>query len=66
VKKTDSYAADNYRAEILGGIAAQLILQAALQGKQLHKSTLITAFCDNLGVMHHGNHANRPLAEKQK
>ena len=66
VEKTDSYTAYNYRAEILGGIAAQLILRAALQGKQLHKSTLITAFCDNLGVMHHGNHANRPLAEKQK
>ena len=29
-------------------------------GKQVHRSITITAFCDNLGVVHHGNHASRP------
>jgi hypothetical protein len=66
VERTDTYAVDNYRVEILGGIAAQLIMKAALQGKEVHHSTPIIAYCDNLGVVHHGNCANRPLAEKQK
>jgi len=56
VEKIDSYDADNYQAEILGGIAAQLMLRAALQGKGVHMPTPITSFCDNLGLVHHENH----------
>jgi hypothetical protein len=33
VEKSDRFSADNYRDEILGGIALQLILRAACDGK---------------------------------
>ena len=56
--------ADNYRAEILGGIMVQLVLLAALQNKACpYRTTRID--CDNRGVVQHGNAAGVALKEKQ-
>ena len=65
VEKTTKKGADNYRAEILGGIAAQLIVKAALTNRRRHSSMRVRVGCDNLGVVNHGNKARRPLYERQ-
>ena len=65
VKKTTTKTADKYCAEILGGIAAQLIIKAALTNRKVHPSMTVRAGCDNLGVVNHGNKATRPLFERQ-
>jgi hypothetical protein len=38
VEKSDRYTADNYRAEILGGIALQLIVRTACESKYISPS----------------------------
>ena len=59
-----SESADNYRAEILGGIMTQLVLKAASQDPRLHYKA-VTVDCDNRGVVLHGKSPQRPLKEKQ-
>ena len=59
-----SESADNYRAEILGGIMTQLVLRAASCDPTLAFKE-VTVDCDNKGVVLHGNSAWRPLKEKQ-
>ena len=56
--------ADNYRAEILGGVMIQLILRAASQRRSspYHPAPVE---CDNMGVVTHGNSTRRALPEKQ-
>lgn len=66
VEKSDKYTADNYRAEILGGIALQLILQVACDGKYVSPSVHPQVGCDNNGVVFHGNKPYRPLPAKQR
>lgn len=65
VEKSDSYTADNYRAEVLGGIAIQLILRVACEGKYISPSMRPRIGCDNNGVVHHGNHPWRPITANQ-
>ena len=65
VEKTTSKSADNYRAEILGGIAAQLVIKAVLTDRRVHPSMRLRIGCDNLGVVKHGNKPLRPLYERQ-
>ena len=62
VEKSDS--ADNYRAEVLGGIMIQLVLKAASQ-LQSSPYAPVQIHCDNLGVVNHGNTPTRSLKEKQ-
>jgi len=57
-------SADNYRAEILGGIMTQLVLKAASQDPRLHYRT-VTVDYDNKGVVIHGNSPQWPLKENQ-
>ena len=59
-----SESADNYRAEILGGIMTQLVLKAASQNPNWSYAT-VTVDCDNKGVVLHGNSPRRALKEKQ-
>jgi hypothetical protein len=64
-ERSDKYTADNYRAEILGGIALQLIICTACEGKYISPSMKLRIGCDNNGVVHHGNHPRRPFPAKQ-
>ena len=66
VEKTNNHSATNYRGEILGGIALQLLLQVALDGKYVSSLCRVRIGCDNKGVVHHGNHPYRPLGSSQK
>jgi len=59
-----SEAADNYRAEILGGIITQLILNAACRDESKDYPA-VSVDCDNKGVVFHGNAPGRVLKEKQ-
>ena len=62
VERSDE--ADNYRAELLGGLIVQLVLRAAAQTRASpYRPASIE--CDNKGVVLHGNAAKRPLKEKQ-
>ena len=56
--------ATSYRSEILGAIAAQLVLRAATHNVQRENPT-VPIYCDNKGVLNHGGEAKRELKEKQ-
>jgi hypothetical protein len=63
-EKTDKYTAPNYRRELLGGlIATHLLVTAVNYTKIPPNSTLI--YCDNMGVVQHGNNPLKTLSEKQ-
>ncbi len=64
VKKTTTKTADNYRTEILGGIAAELSIKAALADRKVHPLMTVRVGCDNFGVIHHRNKSLRPLYEQ--
>eukprot|EP00956_Cyclotella_meneghiniana_P043230 scaffold259317_cov96-Cyclotella_meneghiniana.AAC.4 len=65
VERSDRRSADNYGAEILGGIALQLLVKVACEGKYLSPLMSPRFGCDNKGVVHHGNHPWRPLPANQ-
>ena len=65
VEQSDTKTADNYRAEILGGIAIQLLLKIIVDGKYIPSGLSVRIGCDNKGVVHHGNKPHRPLETKQ-
>jgi hypothetical protein len=65
VEKSDRLSADNYRAEILGGIALQMLVSVACDMKYISPSMKPHFGCDNNGVVYHGNHPHRPLPAKQ-
>ncbi len=60
-----SDAVSNYRRELLGAVIALLIHHAASDGlpQPLPHATL---FCDNRGILSHGNNHLMALPEKQK
>jgi hypothetical protein len=65
VEKSDRFSADNYHAEILGGIALQLNFCTACEGKYISPSMRPRIGCNNNGVVYHGNHPWRPLQANQ-
>jgi hypothetical protein len=65
VEKSDVYTADNYRAELLGGIALQLLVQVATDGKYISSEMRPRFGSDNKGVVHHGNHPRHPMPALQ-
>jgi hypothetical protein len=65
VEKSDNKTATNYRGEILGAIATQLLIKFAVEGREVTGHRLLGIGCDNMGVVHHGNNPKRPLKEKQ-
>lgn len=64
-EKSNAHTADNYRAELLGAIAIQLILKVASDGKYIPRDLRPQCGCDNKTVVYHGNHPRRPMPEKQ-
>jgi hypothetical protein len=59
-----SLDAPSYRSEVLGAIAAQLILRAATRNVPSQYQEVPT-YCDNKGVLNHGSQAEKELREKQ-
>lgn len=67
---TDSSSdSDNYRGEILGAIGATLLIDTALKTRPLtntpSSTPTITLYCDNRGVVIHGNAPSKPLKDGQ-
>ena len=56
--------ASSYRSEILGAIAAQLILRAATHNVQREYPNA-PIYCNNKGVLNHGDKAKRELKENK-
>ena len=56
--------ASSYRSEILGAVAAQLIVKAAARDRTAAYPD-VPVYCDNKGVLNHGGEAERELKEKQ-
>ena len=65
VERSSNRSVDNYRAEILGGCCAQLIVKASVTGRGVMGAATPSFGCDNMGVVLHGNNVRRPLLEKQ-
>ena len=65
VEKSTKQAANNYRAEILGGCSTQLTIKAAIMGRNVVGHHTPKVGCDNMGVVHHSNHPRHPMFEKQ-
>jgi hypothetical protein len=65
VKKSTKKSANYYCAEIFGGCSTQLIIKAAITGRNVLGHGTLTAGCDNMGVVRHGNSPQRPMLEKQ-
>lgn len=65
VEQSDHFSTGNYCAEILGGIALQMIIRTACDGKYISPSARPEIGCGNNGVVHHGRYPWRPLPAKQ-
>ena len=65
VEKSNSHTADNFRAELLGATALQMLISVALDGKYVSMDMTPRFGCDNTTVVYHGNHPRRPMPEKQ-
>jgi hypothetical protein len=65
VQKSSKSSADNYRAEIFGGVGAQLLVKAAVTGRNVAGAHTPGYSCNNLGVVIHGNNCRRTMLEKQ-
>jgi hypothetical protein len=63
-EKTNEYTASNYRGELLGGLIATHLLVMAVKYMNI-KPTDTLIYCDNMGVVTHGNNPYRSLPEKQ-
>jgi hypothetical protein len=63
---TDPDTASNYRGEIIGGVIATLLLRAlSVCAPPPPPAKILPIYCDNLGVVCHGNAYLRSLPEKQ-
>ncbi len=60
-----SDAARNYCGKLLGAVLALLVLRAAGANLDL-PSPLVVLYCDNRGVLSHGNNPLPSLSQKQK
>ena len=65
VERSNSHTADNYRAELLGAVALQIMVNTAIDGKYVSMDMRLRFGCDNRTVVFHGNHPRRPMPEKQ-
>jgi hypothetical protein len=59
-----SQSAGSYKREILGGVVTQLFLRTAVQGR-MGPYPLTIEYCNNDGVVKHGNTPFRPLLSTQ-
>jgi hypothetical protein len=65
VEKSDHKTATNYRGEILGAIATQLLIKCSVNSQVVQGHLSPRIGCDNMGIVKHGNSPLRPLSEKQ-
>ncbi len=65
VKRSSKANGNNYRAEILGGVGAQLLVKAAVTGWHMAGSHVPHYGCDSMGVVIRRNHCRPPMLEKQ-
>jgi hypothetical protein len=65
VEKSTKKAANNYCAKILEGCSTQLIIKAAITGRNVLGHGTLTVGCDDMGVVWHGNSPQCPMLEKQ-
>ena len=63
-ERTNDRTASNYRGELLGGLIAMLLLHAASQDTT-RQFMPIHVYCDNIGMVGHGNKFRQSLPEKQ-
>jgi hypothetical protein len=62
---TDSDTALNYRGELIGGVMATLLLHGLAKFSNNKSQHTHDIYCDNLGVISHGNNYLRSLPEHQ-
>lgn len=60
-----SNSADNYRGELLGALCCSLLLKAASMTPAAYKAPPLLRYCDNMGVVKHGNRVYPRLKDKQ-
>jgi hypothetical protein len=65
VERSTKKAANNYRAKTLGACRTQLIIKAAILGRNVLGHGPPTVGCNNMGVVQHGNSPRCPMLEKQ-
>jgi hypothetical protein len=65
VERSTKKAANNYSAKILGACSTQLIIKAAITGRNVMGHGPLTMGCNNMGVVRHGNSPRHPMLEKQ-
>ena len=65
VEKSTKMAENNYCAKILGACSTQLIIKAAITGRNVLGHGPLTMGCNNMGVVQHGNSPRCPMLEKQ-
>jgi hypothetical protein len=65
VEKSIKKAATNYHTKILGGGSTQLIIKAAITGRNVLSHGPLTVGSNNMGVVRHGNSPWHPMLEKQ-
>jgi hypothetical protein len=64
MERSSKASADNYRAEILGGVGAQLLVKAAATGRHVAGAHTPGYSCNNLGVVIHGNNCHNAQCRK--
>jgi hypothetical protein len=64
VKRSSKGSADNYCAEILGGVGAKLLVNAAVTERHKAAAHIPGYGCDNLGIVIHDNNCRCPMLEK--
>lgn len=64
-EQTSVSTASNYRGELIGGVLATLLLLALAECTESRPPCTLNIYCDNLGVVSHGNNYLRPLPERQ-
>jgi hypothetical protein len=64
-EQTSLDVASNYRGELIGGVMATLVLRALSKMTIPSPGHTFKIFCDNMGVILHGNNCYKSLPEQQ-
>jgi hypothetical protein len=65
VEKSTKKLANSYRAKILCGCCAQLLVKEVITGRNVLGSVTPKFGCDNMGDVLYGTHHRQPLLENQ-
>jgi hypothetical protein len=64
-EQTEKDVTSNYRGELIGSVIATFVLRALTELVGIKSAHTYEIFCDNMGVVRHGNNVYRPLSESQ-